>query len=170
MQLAWLRLAEPDNVFGDRPEEPVFWAWAILTPIRLLVCSAVRAGPGVMKGPPVVRSVYCLSFKRNIILWGGFVWWPVSPAGHARSCADTLLRPCVYADMGWWAHAYMRWWASRLVGSCAGGLRLIVGYAAWAGWARWASGLMGWWATCRWWASLIVGNGLPLCGLYGRGL
>ena len=34
VQLARLRLAEPDNVFGDRPEEPVFWAWAILTPIR----------------------------------------------------------------------------------------------------------------------------------------
>ena len=33
VQLARLRLAEPDNVFGDRPEEPVFWAWAILTPI-----------------------------------------------------------------------------------------------------------------------------------------
>ena len=32
--LARLRLAEPDNVFGDRPEEPVFWAWAILTPIH----------------------------------------------------------------------------------------------------------------------------------------
>ena len=31
--LGQLRLAEPDNVFGDRPEEPVFWAWAILTPI-----------------------------------------------------------------------------------------------------------------------------------------
>ena len=31
--LAQVRLAEPDNVFGDRPEEPVFWAWAILTPI-----------------------------------------------------------------------------------------------------------------------------------------
>ena len=34
VQLTQLRLAEPDNVFGDRPEEPVFWAWAILTPIR----------------------------------------------------------------------------------------------------------------------------------------
>ena len=33
VQRARLRLAEPDNVFGDRPEEPVFWAWAILTPI-----------------------------------------------------------------------------------------------------------------------------------------
>ena len=33
VQLARLRLAEPDNVFGDFPEEPVFWAWAILTPI-----------------------------------------------------------------------------------------------------------------------------------------
>ena len=62
----------------------------------------------------MVRSVYCLSFKRNIILWGDFVWWPVSPAGHARSCADTLLRPCVYADMRWWAHADMRWWAGGL--------------------------------------------------------
>ena len=34
VRLTQLRLAEPDNVFGDRPEEPVFWAWAILTPIR----------------------------------------------------------------------------------------------------------------------------------------
>ena len=34
VQLGRLRLAEPDNVFGDRPEEPVFWAWAILTPIH----------------------------------------------------------------------------------------------------------------------------------------
>ena len=88
-----------------------------------------------MQGPPVVRSVYCLSFKRNIILWGGFVWWPVSPAGHGRSCADTLLRSCVYADMGWWAHADMRWWAHALVGSCAGGL---------VGW--WAHAYMRWWA------------------------
>ena len=96
----------------------------------------------------MVRGVYCLSFKRNIILWGGFVWWPVSPAGHARSCADTLLRPCVYADMGWWAHADMRWWASRLVGSCA-------------------DGLVRWWAHAdmRWWASRLVGScGYALVG------
>ena len=58
MQLARLRLAEPDNVFGDRPEEPVFWAWAILTPIyqrlrrarRLLSLRTVQGGRVQMAG------------------------------------------------------------------------------------------------------------------------
>ena len=28
------------------------------------------------------------------------------------------MRICAGGLVGWWAHADMRWWASRLVGSC----------------------------------------------------
>ena len=50
VQLARLRLAGPDNVFGDRPEEPVFWDWAILTPIRPAGLSRLALLHGHLRG------------------------------------------------------------------------------------------------------------------------